>query len=50
MYIHKDVFRPSIEWERYRFTLPHSKAQVEIIREIVMNDDDLDCMELAKPN
>ncbi|MBW2996779.1 hypothetical protein KY349_00390 [Candidatus Woesearchaeota archaeon] len=43
-------FSPDIEWERYRYTLPKSKAQVEIIREIVMNDYDLDPMDLSRPN
>jgi len=41
---------PSIEWERYRYTLPKSKAEVEIIREIVMNNDDLDHMDMIHPN
>ncbi|MBI5881085.1 hypothetical protein HZB90_03065 [archaeon] len=48
MNIHPGIFRPSIEWERYRYTLP--KAQVEIVREIVMNDEDTEYMELARPN
>jgi hypothetical protein len=50
MYIDQNRFRPSIEWERFRYTLPKSKAQVEIVREIVMNDGDLDHMELSRPN
>ena len=41
---------PSIEWERYMYVLPKSKARVEIIREIVMNDEDLDYMDLSRPN
>ena len=40
----------NLEWERYRYTLPRTGAQVEIIREIVMNDEDLDYMELGRPN
>jgi hypothetical protein len=50
MHIHKGTFSPSIEWERYRYTLPKSKAEVEIIREIVMNNEDLEHMELSEPN
>jgi hypothetical protein len=50
MYIHKGMFRPSIEWERFKYSLPKSKAQVEIVREIIMNDDDLDNMELSRQN
>lgn len=50
MSIHKDYFNPAIAWERYKFTLPKSKAQVEIIREIVMNDTDLDHMDLSESN
>jgi len=50
MHIHRGSFRPNIEWERYKYTLPKSKAQVEIVREIVMNDDDLDPMDLSRPN
>jgi hypothetical protein len=50
MYIDENSFRPSIEWERYRYTLPKSKAQVEVIREIVMNDNDLEYMDLSRPN
>ena len=36
-----------IEWERYKFTLPKSGADVEIIREIVLNDQDADFMEVS---
>jgi hypothetical protein len=50
MHIHKDTFKPDIEWERYQWTLPKSKARVEIVREIVMNNDDLEYMDLARPN
>jgi|GEM_PF-4860032 len=50
MSVHRGTLGPDIEWERYRYTLPQSKAQVEIIREIVMNDNDLDFMEISKPN
>jgi hypothetical protein len=50
MNIHPGIFRPSIEWERYRYTLPKSKAQVEIVREIVMNDEDTEYMELSRTN
>lgn len=32
------------------YTLPKSKARVEIIREIVMNDEDLYHMDLSRPN
>ena len=46
----KGYFNPTIEWERYKFTLPKSKAPVEIIREIVMNATDLDHMDLSEPN
>lgn len=48
MHIHKGS--PNIEWERYIYTLPKSKARVEIIRELVMNDEDLDHMDLSRPN
>ena len=41
--------RPDIEWQRFRWTLPKSKAEVELIREIVMNNDDSEFMELG-PN
>ncbi len=44
----KGTIGPDIEWERYRYTLPESKAQVEIIREIVMNDEDLEYMEISR--
>ena len=40
----------NIEWERYRYRLPKTGAEIEIVREIVMNDEDLDSMELSKPN
>ena len=40
----------NIEWERYRYTLPKTGAEVEIVREIVMNDPDLEFMDLSKPN
>ncbi|MBN1543872.1 hypothetical protein JW898_00240 [Candidatus Woesearchaeota archaeon] len=50
MHIHKGTFRPNLEWERFRYTLPKSKAQVEIIREIVMNDEDLEFMEMSRAN
>ena len=39
-----------LEWERYRFKLPKSGAEVEIIREFVMNDDDLEYMDMSRPN
>ncbi|MBW2964237.1 hypothetical protein KY363_02150 [Candidatus Woesearchaeota archaeon] len=50
MHIHRGTFSPSIEWERYRYTLPKSKAQVEIVREIVMNNGDLEHMDMIEPN
>ncbi len=50
MHIHQGIFKPTIEWERYRYTLPKSKARVEIVREIVMNDDDLDYMDMSELN
>jgi hypothetical protein len=44
------MVRPNLEWERYRYRLPKSGAEVEIIREIVMNDDDLNFMDLSRKN
>lgn len=41
------TFKPDICWERYKYRLPKSKAEVEVIREIVMNDDDMEFMELS---
>ena len=48
--MHKKTIGPDLEWERYIYCLPKSGARVERIREIVMNDHDLDFMDLAKPN
>ena len=40
---------PNIEWERFRFKLPKSGADVEIIREFVFDsDDDADYMEVSR--
>ena len=38
----------NLEWERYRFKLPKSGAEVEIIGEIVMGDEDMDYMDITK--
>ncbi|MBW2968198.1 hypothetical protein KY362_06960 [Candidatus Woesearchaeota archaeon] len=49
MHIHKGAFKPDIEWERYVYTLPKTGARVERIREIVMNPDDAEFMDM-QPN
>jgi hypothetical protein len=42
------VKKMDIEWERYIYTLPKTGARIERIREVVMNDSDLEFMELSR--
>lgn len=46
------MVQPNIERDRYIYRLPRSKARVEIIREIVLNDSDSDYMDVSdyEPN
>jgi hypothetical protein len=46
----RSTLGPDLEWERFMYTLPKSGATVEVIREIVMNDEDLEFMELSRAN
>lgn len=46
----RNTIGPDLEWERFMYTLPKSGARVEVIREIVMNDEDLEFMELSRAN
>jgi len=39
---------PNIEWERFRFKLPKSGADVEIIREYVYGDREEDYMDVSR--